>query len=172
MAPAIVTCGRSSHFGLRWRFYTAIFIPSINSLPDSEILPTASMLTTTAGLISLLIWIYLLLARGGFWRVSYVNPPESGPAKLQGLIAVIVPARNEAEVLDRSLHSLLEQTCRDSLHIFVVNDSSTDSTAEIARKAAGSASKTNVIVLEGQSLPPGWSGKVWAMNRVSSVRLN
>ncbi|HEV3041639.1 MAG TPA: glycosyltransferase [Candidatus Angelobacter sp.] len=129
------------------------------------------MLTTIAGLISLLIWIYLLAARGEFWRVRHLIPPESGPGKIQGTVAVIIPARNEAGVLAKSLRSLLDQSCSEFLHIFVVNDSSTDSTAEIAREAAASAGKTILTVLEGQPLPSGWSGKVWAMHQgVESAR--
>jgi hopene-associated glycosyltransferase HpnB len=84
---------------------------------------------------------------------------------------VIIPARNEAGVLAKSLRSLLDQSCSEFLHIFVVNDSSTDSTAEIAREAAASAGKTILTVLEGQPLPSGWSGKVWAMHQgVESAR--
>ncbi|HEV2992000.1 MAG TPA: glycosyltransferase [Candidatus Angelobacter sp.] len=123
------------------------------------------MFTTIAGLISLLIWIYLLAARGGFWRVSGLIPPESRLRKIQGLVAVIVPARNEAEVLEKSLRSLQEQSCNESLHIFVVDDSSTDSTAEIALQAAASPGKATLTVLQGRPLPAGWSGKVWAMEQ-------
>jgi hopene-associated glycosyltransferase HpnB len=124
------------------------------------------MPTTLAGFISLSIWIYLLFARGMFWRVRRSMAPESIPAKIQGLIAVIVPARNEAEVVGRSLRSLLDQTCSESLHIFLVNDASTDSTVEIARREAASTGKaTALTVIDGQPLPTGWSGKVWAMQQ-------
>ena len=51
-------------------------------------------------------------------------------------------------------------------HIFLVDDASTDSTAQIARDTAASEGKTeNLTVLNGQPLPEGWSGKVWAMQQ-------
>ena len=124
------------------------------------------MLTTIAGLISLLIWTYLLLARGAFWQTGRCTAPESGSEKVRGLIAVIVPARNEAEFIGKSILSLLNQTCSESLHIFLVDDGSIDSTAQIADQTASLAGKTAALtVIEGQPLPPGWSGKLWAMHQ-------
>src|ERR1700694_2425480 len=124
------------------------------------------MLTTIAGLISLLIWTYLLLARVAFWQTGRCTAPESGSEKVRGLIAVIVPARNEAEFIGKSILSLLNQTCSESLHIFLVDDGSIDSTAQIADQTASLAGKTAALtVIEGQPLPPGWSGKLWAMHQ-------
>jgi hopene-associated glycosyltransferase HpnB len=124
------------------------------------------MLTTIAGLVSLLIWAYLLLARGAFWQVRRWTAPESVSNKIQGLVAVIIPARNEAAVVGESILSLLNQSCRESLHIFLVNDGSTDSTVQIAHQTAALAGKAAALtVIEGQPLPPGWSGKVWAMHQ-------
>src|SRR5947199_10060361 len=99
------------------------------------------MFATIAGFISLGVWIYLLLARGAFWRIKRSIARGSVSGKISGLIAIIVPARNEAAVVGRSLRSLLDQTCSESLHIFLINDASTDSTAEIARQTAASAGK-------------------------------
>jgi hopene-associated glycosyltransferase HpnB len=124
------------------------------------------MLTTIAGLITLLIWTYLLLARGAFWQTIRCTAPESTTKTAPGLIAVIIPARNEAEVISRSILSLLSQTCSESLHVFLVDDGSTDSTARIAQQAAALAGKSSALtIITGQSLPPGWSGKVWAMHQ-------
>src|SRR5436309_7946332 len=119
-----------------------------------------------AGFVNLLIWAYLLLAHGKFWRVQRPVANQRVPAIIQDRIAVIVPARNEAEVVGKSIGSLLNQTCIGSLHIFLVDDASTDSTAQIARDTAASEGKTdNLTVINGQPLPEGWSGKVWAMQQ-------
>src|SRR5579859_1901696 len=124
------------------------------------------LLATVAGFISLLIWTYLLLARGAFWQARRCIGPEPGNNKIQGMIAVIVAARNEAGVIGESIFSLLNQTCIESLHIFLVDDGSTDSTSEIARQTAAlSGQAAALTVMEGQPLPPGWSGKVWAMHQ-------
>ncbi len=84
----------------------------------------------------------------------------------QLVIAVIIPARNEADVIGKSVASLLRQSCVDALHIFVVDDNSTDGTADTARQAAAQASQgERVTVISGRTLLPGWSGKLWAVQQ-------
>jgi hopene-associated glycosyltransferase HpnB len=115
------------------------------------------------GAISLSIWIYLLVARGGFWRsVSFSF--ERGQ-EIQKRIVAVVPARNEAEVISRSVSSLLHQ---DGMRIFVivVDDASNDGTAQVARETAaklGASERLEVIC--GKPLPAGWSGKLWAVQQ-------
>lgn len=74
-----------------------------------------------------------------------------------GDITVLIPARNEAEVIARTLASLQQQG--PSLKVIVVDDQSTDSTAALARGFP------NVEVLSGQPLPEGWAGKLWALEQ-------
>jgi hopene-associated glycosyltransferase HpnB len=82
------------------------------------------------------------------------------------VIAVIIPARNEANVIGRSVASLLRQSCVDALHIFVVDDDSTDGTADSVRQAAAQSSQgERVSVISGRALPAGWSGKLWAVQQ-------
>lgn len=117
-----------------------------------------------AGIISLLIWGYLLLARGQFWRVQAVHPPKANhrPAR----IAVIIPARNEADVVGQAVTSLLQASGFNTLHIFLVDDGSSDGTAQAAQDAAIAAGRPEMLtVIAGQPLPLGWSGKLWAMQQ-------
>ena len=82
--------------------------------------------------VSLAIWVYLLLARGGFWRTAERLDgagPDSGD--WPDVIA-IVPARNEYPVIARSLGSLLAQDYPGRLDIVVVDDLRNDGTAEHA----------------------------------------
>ena len=119
-----------------------------------------------AGVISLLAWLYLILAHGRFWRVRRLGAPKLPPAKITAAIAVVIPARNEADVIGTAVRSLLRQTCADSLRIFVVDDNSTDGTAEAARQAANELSQAEQLtVLAGRSLPDGWTGKLWAVQQ-------
>jgi glycosyltransferase involved in cell wall biosynthesis len=67
-------------------------------------------------------------------------------------VSVIIPARNEEASLSSCLESLVAQS-GVSFEIIVVNDHSTDRTAEIA------ASYANVRVIDAGPLPPGWTGK-------------
>jgi hopene-associated glycosyltransferase HpnB len=127
-----------------------------------------------AGALTLLIWTYLVFARGGFWRIYPARPPlqqksaehESSPAEKLFRIAVIIPARNEADVVDRVARSLLRQSGQSAIHIFLVDDGSTDSTAEVARAAAVSVGQQeNLTVVLSTPLPSGWSGKLWALEQ-------
>jgi hopene-associated glycosyltransferase HpnB len=127
-----------------------------------------------AGVLTLLIWTYLVFARGGFWRISSAMPPlqrgaalhESSPAENPLRIAVIIPARNEADVVDRVVRSLLRQSGQSAIHIFLVDDGSTDSTAQVARAVATAVGQPeNITIVPGTPLPSGWSGKLWALEQ-------
>jgi len=73
-----------------------------------------------------------------------------------------MPARNEAEFIAASVVSLLNQ----DVDVFLVDDHSTDSTAAIARAAAACAGKSaSLTVITAGPLPPGWSGKLWAVKQ-------
>ena len=79
---------------------------------------------------------------------------------------MIIPARNEADVVELAIRSLLQQSGDNALHIFLVDDASTDGTAQAARAAAIAAGQAqNLTIVPGSSLPPGWSGKLWAMQQ-------
>lgn len=119
-----------------------------------------------AGLLCILIWIYLLAARGGFWRVRTMLPVITAERAQTATVAVVVPARNEADVIARSVTSLLTQSYAGSIRVFLVDDASTDDTARIAREAAERAGRSaDLIVIEGRHLPAGWSGKLWAVQQ-------
>jgi hopene-associated glycosyltransferase HpnB len=113
------------------------------------------LLPSGIGFIALGIWTYLLLFRGMFWRVAPLLNRPSGtfqPAR----VAVVIPARDEAEVIGDALDSLRAQRFNGELAIFVVDDASSDGTAEVARSRG-------VTVLTAPPLAPGWTGKLWAV---------
>src|ERR1035438_8154948 len=119
-----------------------------------------------AGLLSLVIWIYLLVGHGGFWRVASLRAEVQPLAGVEGTVAVVVPARDEADVIGATIESLLRQTHLNSIHIFVVDDHSSDGTAEVAREAARNCGQSaSLDVIEGSTLPAGWTGKLWAVEQ-------
>ena len=124
------------------------------------------MLFTFLACIPLLIWLYLLLGRGRFWLVSqHFIPANLVPAQGKK-VCVVIPARDEAAVIQATVASLLHQQSQLSIQVIVVDDNSTDGTAEAARKAAEQAnSRDKLTVLQGKPLPPGWSGKLWALSQ-------
>ncbi|HZU29472.1 MAG TPA: glycosyltransferase [Candidatus Angelobacter sp.] len=118
-----------------------------------------------AGILSLFIWIYLVFGHGGFWRIQPPTMPDSSSNKA-AKIAVVIPARNEADVVGRAVTSLLRQNGGNTVHIFLVDDGSTDGTARAAQDAANTTRKQGQLtIVEGKPLPPGWSGKIWAMQQ-------
>jgi len=116
--------------------------------------------------LSLVIWVVLLFARGGFWRVRpapplALTPPEGWP----GVVA-IVPARDEADAIGQAVSSLLMQDYAGPFHVIVVDDHSADGTADVARAAAQRAQRADRLsVIAARPLPAGWSGKVWAQSQ-------
>jgi hopene-associated glycosyltransferase HpnB len=125
------------------------------------------MITLAIASAALLAWIYLLAARGGFWRAAERDddavPPA--PAAWPDVVAV-VPARDEADVIATSLGSLLAQDYPGNLHVVLVDDQSRDGTAGAAQGAAqalGAADRLTIV--SGRTPPAGWAGKVWAMQQ-------
>ena len=116
-------------------------------------------LTAVAG-ISVAIWLYLLLARGGFWRLREAGSPGTLPEPAPPVVAVI-PARNEAAVVAKSVGSLAAQNYPGSFHIVLADDDSDDGTGDIADAAAG---PDRLTVIRTAALPRGWTGKLWAVS--------
>ncbi len=115
-------------------------------------------------LIALVIWLYLLLARGGFWfNTERDDRAAAEPASWPRVVAV-VPARNEADTIGEAVGALLRQDYPGSFTIVLVDDDSSDGTAEIARRAAG-AKAGQLHVVTSRILPGGWTGKLWAMKQ-------
>lgn len=117
--------------------------------------------TIVAGL-SLAIWLVLIFARHGFWlaRERDTRDVPADPAHWPDVVAV-VPARDEADVIARSIGSLAAQDYPGHFRVILIDDSSSDGTAEIAC-ALGS---DRVEIVPGLPLAPGWTGKLWAVSQ-------
>jgi len=123
----------------------------------------AISLPLAVSLLTLAIWIYMILGRGLFWW-PHEEPAPALP-KTWPRVTAIIPARNEAQTVARTLASLLEQDYPGEFSIVLVDDHSEDGTADIARAAAAKAGKSaNLRVIAARSLPEGWSGKLWALS--------
>jgi len=119
---------------------------------------------TLIAAISLAIWIYLFFLRGNFWQLRE-DKIEPKPLDRWPRVVAIVPARNEAETIARSITSLAKQDYAGEFSVVVVDDHSSDGTADLARQAAEECGATaRIAVHSSADLPKGWTGKVWAMN--------
>jgi hopene-associated glycosyltransferase HpnB len=111
--------------------------------------------------------MYLLLFRGDIW-LAREREDRDRPAVPTGgnwpSVIAIIPARNEALALPRTLSSLSTQNYPGRFSIVVVDDDSSDGTGAIARSLAATLDR-EVAVLQAELLPPGWTGKVWAMQQ-------
>jgi len=94
------------------------------------------------------------------------SPPESEPEESWPAVLVVVPARNEAASLPKSLPSLLGQRYPGAIEVVVVENASSDATAEVAAEIARQPwpEGRRLEVARSGPAPAGWSGKVWAMD--------
>jgi hopene-associated glycosyltransferase HpnB len=116
---------------------------------------------------SLLIWLFLLIFWGNFWLCNQkINSTKNDICQDNISVCVIIPARNEAELLPITLKSILEQEFIGKLRVILVDDQSTDNTGNIARNLAQNLGLNDRFeVINSQELPSGWTGKLWALNQ-------
>ncbi|MFD7866801.1 glycosyltransferase [Streptomyces sp. NPDC057682] len=112
--------------------------------------------------VSLVAWVWLLLGQGFFWRTGQRLPARAAPAHWPSVV-VVVPARDEADMLPLSLPSLLAQDYPGTAEIVLVDDCSTDGTGELARTLAVRHGGLPVTVVSPPEPGPGWTGKLWAV---------
>lgn len=116
------------------------------------------------GLFSCAIWLYLLTMRGGFWQAKMDTLPPAPPTWPR--VTAIIPARNEARVVARSLQSILQQDYPGELNVILVDDHSSDATCAEALQAATTINhRHRLTIISAPPLPANWSGKVWAMEQ-------
>ncbi len=111
--------------------------------------------------LSTLSWVGFALLPWRPWRNQEVLDAmerAEGNGSL-GEITVLIPARNEAEVIQQVLQSLIQQG--PGLSIVLIDDSSEDATVEGARQIA----IQNLRIIRSAPLPSGWSGKLWALEQ-------
>ncbi len=113
------------------------------------------------------VWIGLLLFWGQFWRADQrLDAPGNDSPEDWPSVAVVIPARNEAELIEQAVRSHLSQSYPGDLYLVLVDDQSTDDTAKIAAQTAERLKHSDSLtILSGKPLPAGWTGKLWAMEQ-------
>jgi len=116
-------------------------------------------------LVAFLIWCWLLTMRGRFWSAGPLLPvavPSRAPP-----VAIVVPARDEAPFIARTVRSLLDQQYPGPFSVTLVDDNSEDGTGAIVRAldVAGRQGAGRLTVLTGAPRPAGWAGKLWAVHQ-------
>jgi hopene-associated glycosyltransferase HpnB len=118
-----------------------------------------------ACVIAAVAWVFLLAAHGGYWRTDQRLPRAQAGQDAWPDVTAVIPARNEAAVLPATLPTLLAQEYPGALRVLLVDDQSSDGTAEVATALAGQAAGAGLRVVAGAPPPGGWAGKVWAMEQ-------
>ncbi|MDP9361230.1 MAG: glycosyltransferase [Acidobacteriota bacterium] len=86
---------------------------------------------------------------------------DARPAR-EPLVSVVIPARDEVRIIERTVRAFLAQTY-PNLEVVVVNDRSIDGTGEIVR----GIEDERLVVIDGEEPPAGWLGKPWALHQGS-----
>ena len=120
------------------------------------------------GALALFIWVGIALHPARPWDFRPVGDdhilslePSQWPS-----VQVLIPARNEASMLSKTLPSLLNQDYPGPFSVSVIDDRSHDQTAAVATAIAERAKATDSLrIVSGTTLPAGWVGKVWALQQ-------
>ena len=110
-----------------------------------------------ATLIILAAWLMALLRTVVNLTLIPRLTADMRPSK-EPLVTVIIPARDEAHIIERTVRAFLAQTYAN-LEVIVVNDRSTDGTGDIVR----AIHDDRLTVIDGVEPPAGWMGKPWAL---------
>ncbi|MEJ2428642.1 MAG: glycosyltransferase [Deltaproteobacteria bacterium] len=111
-------------------------------------------------IVGAVTWLIILVLPWRPWSTSEVLDGVSNlPQEDLSDITVLIPARNEEEMVKTTLPALLEQG--RGLHIILIDDQSTDGTFEVARQVGGK----DLLIILGEVPPADWSGKLWALEQ-------
>ena len=125
-----------------------------------------------ACLLAAVVWLYLLIGHGEFWRTTQRLPADRADLADWPQVVAVIPARNEADMLPLTLPTLLAQDYPGAFSVVLVDDCSEDGTGAIAAGLGGGdgaggdgagGDGGRVRVVSGKPRPDGWAGKVWAM---------
>ena len=114
--------------------------------------------------ISLLIIAFFTVVTGITNFLWLKKIPTSKNISDSKLVSILIPARNEADVIESTIKSIINQSYKN-YELIILDDNSSDSTKAIIQKHAKLNSKIELI--NGLSLPEGWLGKNWACHQLS-----
>src|SRR5260370_11353507 len=93
---------------------------------------SVSLAAAAACVLAAIAWAYLLVGHGGYWRTDQRLPASRADPPAWPGVAAVVPARNEAAVLPATLPTLLAQEYPGAFEVVLVDDESSDQTADVA----------------------------------------
>ncbi len=115
---------------------------------------------TGLAIFSALLWLMTLLLPWQPWRTREVLEVNATDSSLDlSSITVVIPARNEADVIATTLAALTRQG--NGLKIIVVDDDSDDATVKVVIRSG----IKGLELIQSDPLPRDWTGKLWAQEQ-------
>jgi hopene-associated glycosyltransferase HpnB len=105
------------------------------------------------------------VARGAFWRCAERDDWAAMPLDPWPRVVAVVPARNEADGIGECVGALLGQDYPGPWTVILVDDDSSDGTADIARRTDAGNAGARLRIVTSHGLPAGWTGKLWAVKQ-------
>ena len=104
-------------------------------------------------LVLALVALALALLPAGLAAVNLAILRTPAPTPTDGLVSILIPARNEAAVIEGTVRAALASRCVP-VEVLVGDDHSTDDTAAIVARIAATDPRLRLV-----ALPEGWTGK-------------
>src|SRR4051812_4237358 len=105
------------------------------------------MLLDVIAFLAVAIWFYLLAGRGGYWLCRERDGGLLSASSRWPRVTAVIPARNEAEGIARSIGALARQDYPGAFSIVVVDDDSDDGTADVVRRAMADVKADHTFTL-------------------------
>ncbi|KUI28213.1 glycosyl transferase [Mycobacterium sp. IS-1496] len=130
-------------------------------MPDDRFAETSRALVVIGSSLACVGTLHQLV------NLRLLRRPPDDPPPVPARVSILVPARDEAHRIAPTIRSLLAQRGLSDAEILVLDDRSTDGTADVVRRTAGPGS--GVTVLAGAEPPPGWLGKPHACAQLAAA---
>lgn len=126
-----------------------------------------TLMTPTVLIVLVVLIILIGLTGHSLVNARLLRRPSTAPSVVEGPVSVLLPVRDEAHQVGACLDALLRQRGVPGLRIEVLDDGSTDGTAEVVRAVA--AADARVSLHTGTPLPHGWLGKPYACHQLAAL---
>lgn len=92
---------------------------------------------------------------------------QIGKSTQSPTVSILIPARNEAHIIQQTVQNLLQQTYTQ-FELIILDDNSSDDTGRILNQFTDD----RLTIINGEALPDGWMGKSWACHQLSQHASN
>ena len=121
---------------------------------------------TTATVAAAAVGAWVATAHTAY-NLTILRTPSSHPPAVAERVSILVPVRDEADRIGSCLEALLASSGLLDVEVLVLDDGSSDGTADVVRRCAAGDPRLTLIDGGDSPLPDGWLGKTWACERLA-----